>query len=216
MKKLILIGILVLGMTPVSWGGPANAPKAKAYYQGALKAYLDGDYDKAVLMDSLALQLDPQLDKAANLLNVLTIEMDKAHQTDIWIGSPGSSGQVTPLVPATSLVGKRIIPSKPADVTKLTQLQAQIQVMEFLMSRNSEEQVKIFQMTRKAPKEKPDLKIPSSPQVLFLLALLLAIIALVASMKTRQELKRYKDYFLSHNTPAADLEKILLMRRFGR
>lgn len=231
MKKLILIGFLLLGMTPTGWGDTINAQRAKAYYQDALKAYLDGDYDKAILMDSKALQLDPHQPKAAELLNILTYEMNSAHQTDIWIGSQRGENQAVPPIPLSSRLhsGGIHIGNPRLAPAQLIQLQAQLQMISMLMSRNSEEQAKIMDMAksdsdnrlnviskRLGSLEEKSITDDLTPmEILCLLAVLLSIIALMVSMRTRKELKRYKDFFLSHNTHAVDLDKVVPMR-FGR
>lgn len=229
MKKAWLIGLLLWGAIPAVWPAPAGSVKAKDLYQEALDSYLSGNYDKAVLLDTQALQADPQDRKASELLNILVYEMKWAHQTDIWIGAQDSP--LSPKIPAATAPPP---PGKPslrktfkAGPAALSQLAAQIQVMNLLMARNAEEQAKMLKLAQGNEDGKwrdlsqrvawlegqspTDELVPM--RILCLLALLVAFIALVSSLKTQKELKQYKAYFLSR---VPESEKIVPFTKFGR
>lgn len=85
-KMRIFLLLLVAAPALLYAEVPATGESADDLYQGALQAYLAGDFDQAILMDTKALQLNPQYPKAEGLLSILISEKDTAKKTVIWIG----------------------------------------------------------------------------------------------------------------------------------
>jgi hypothetical protein len=65
------------------------APGAEELYHEALVAYLDGRYDKAILLSARSLEKDPAYPKARNLLTILTSETEMEGKTVIWLAEKG-------------------------------------------------------------------------------------------------------------------------------
>ena len=122
-----------------------EAPKtANDYYQSALQAYLAGDFDQAILLDSKALQVDPRDKKSAALLSLLVSEKDTANRTVIWIGGKPSLVGNEPVNPAPQ-APVTVFKEKPSrqtgvDSGKLKELETRIQTVAFLMERDSASQ----------------------------------------------------------------------------
>jgi hypothetical protein len=79
---------------PVSTPIPNPPQEADDLYHKALDAYLDGNYDKAILFAAQSLGKDPTFAKSRNLLSVLIVEKDKDSKTVIWLA--GKPVYVTP------------------------------------------------------------------------------------------------------------------------
>ncbi len=96
MRSLIILCAVVWLGPVLNWG--ADAPygdMSNEAYQGALQAYLQGDFDQAILLDSQALQIDSKNKKASDLLVVLIKEKEQNRKTEIWIGT-GRTAQPQP------------------------------------------------------------------------------------------------------------------------
>jgi hypothetical protein len=169
------------------------------YYQSALQAYLNGDMDQAILLDSKALQMNPQNQKAQALLTVLIGEKDTAQKTVIWIGGKPSTIEAAPVTQAPVTVVKNNGSNGPRmDGRKLQEVETRIQTIAFLLQRDSINQYKELtgaqvQTTRRLDEISFNIKEMKSGlnygNLLFLLALIIACLALWNSWRTRQEMK---------------------------
>jgi hypothetical protein len=200
LKKIwMLLTLLVL--PTFLWAEAAKDVGPDEYYQSALQAYLNGDMDQAILLDSKALQMNPQNQKAQALLTVLIGEKDTAQKTVIWIGGKPSTVEAAPPVaqaPVT-VVKNNWARTPRLDTAKLQEVEARIQTITFLLQRDSINQYKEltgnqFQTTRRLDEISFNLKEMKSGlnygNLLFLLALIIACLALWNSWRTRQEMKR--------------------------
>ncbi len=202
-NTLGFVGLAWFGMT-VAGAQTVEAPGTNNdYYQSALQAYLAGDFDRAILLDTKALQADPQDKKAGALLDILVSEKDTANRTDIWIGGkPTLSGnepaKAAPQTPVTVFKEK---PGRPASVddVKLKELEARIQTVAFLMERDSASQYRELSGAQVQTDNRLDdislgLKGLNGwmwvSNVLFLLALVVSSLALWKSWKNGREIKR--------------------------
>jgi hypothetical protein len=61
--------------------------EAGELYQKGMDAFLQGDYDKAILWAAKSLQVDPSFKKSQDLLSVLVVEKERGNQTEIWLGN---------------------------------------------------------------------------------------------------------------------------------
>src|SRR5580692_11669636 len=113
------------------------------FYQSALQAYLSGDFDQAIFLDSKALQENSQDKKAQALLSILISEKDNANKTVIWIGGKPAivESPQSPEVPApVTLIQEKTVPAPVHPATgskKLAELEARVQTTAFLMERDS-------------------------------------------------------------------------------
>lgn len=207
MKRfLYLFGICFLVGSRVVFAAAETieAPKtANDYYQSALQAYLAGDFDQAILLDSKALQTDPQDKKAEALLSILVSEKDAANKTVIWIGGkPTLAGNEpinpVPQVPVTIFKDKVSRPAG-ADSGKLKELEARIQTVAFLMERETFSQYRELsgaqvQTSRRLDDISLNLKGLGGwmwvSNILFLLTLAVSSLALWKSWKNGREIKR--------------------------
>lgn len=214
-----------LGFVGLTWFGLAiataqtvEAPKTtNEYYQLALQAYLAGDFDQSILLDSKALQIDPQDKKAGALLSILVSEKDTANKTVIWIGGkPTLAENVTPNpVPQTPVTVFREKPSRSAGVDggKLKELETRIQTVAFLMERDSASQYRELtgaqvQTTRRLDDISLSLKGLGFgmwvSNILFILALAVSGLALWKSWSNSQLIKKQMQ---ASNTPLRSEER---------
>lgn len=114
------------------------------YYQSALQAYLSGNFDQAILLDSKALQANAQDKKAQALLSILISEKDNANNTVIWIGGKpalvASPQNMEIPAPVTIIQEKKNNPvARPntVDARKLAELETRVQTVAYLMERDS-------------------------------------------------------------------------------
>jgi hypothetical protein len=77
------------------------AQTADDFYRRALTAYLDGNYDKAILLTAQSLEKDPTHEKSRNLLAVLTSEKEREGKMVIWLAGKPTIISPTP-VPFTA------------------------------------------------------------------------------------------------------------------
>jgi hypothetical protein len=185
----------------------AAPPDPNDLYQGALQAYLSGDFDQAILLDSKALQINPGFQKAQGLLSILISEKDTARKTVIWIGGKPptitEAPPVAPLAPVTVLKERVVNNNRSAagDAQKMKELETRVQTVAFLLERDSFNQYRELtgaqvQTTKRLEEISSGLKDVGRGQTqgnfLFLLALIIACFALWNSWNTRRELKKQK------------------------
>jgi len=60
-------------------------PNSELFYRQALQAYLDGNYDEAILLAAKSVSKDPANKEVQNLLDLLMGEKDRAKKTEIWL-----------------------------------------------------------------------------------------------------------------------------------
>jgi hypothetical protein len=196
------------------------------YYESALQAYLSGDFDQAILLDSKALQNNSQDKKAQALLSILISEKDTANKTVIWIGgqpaviekpkAPEVQAPITVFQQKTIREGTY----RPAfvDNKRLAELETRVQTVAFLMERDA------FNAQNETNKSLTDISLNLKglskdlnygllhSNLLFLLALILSLVALWKSWKNGQDLKKQKT-FLDHPASLDEQEKIVNIRR---
>ncbi len=204
LKTKMGIGLLLLFLAPVFLYAEAavTGESADDLYQGALQAYLTGDFDQAILMDTKALQLNPTYPKAEGLLSILISEKDTARKTVIWIGGkPATVEQAAPLpVAPITILKERIIngASPRVDNKKLAELESRVQTVAFLLERDSFNQYRELtasqvQTTKRLEEIALSLKsVQYGNTLLFFLALIIACFALWNSWRTRQEVRKQK------------------------
>lgn len=212
MARMIQRGLLVLALflSPLSLFAldqeklvPGAGPDD--LYQGALQAYLAGDLDQAILLDSKALQLNPQFQKAEALLSVLVSEKDTARKTVIWIGGKPATVEQAPALPPpapVTVLKERVITrteSAPRlDSQKLAELESRVQMVAFLLERDSFNQYHELAGAQAQSAKRLDEIAQSVKDMgrgmglsnfLFLLALVVACLALWKSWRTSRELE---------------------------
>jgi hypothetical protein len=84
MRFALTVFCILSGLAAVSLRAEEAEP-AQVYYQQGLDAYLQGDYDQAILLTAKSLQTDPQFKKSQDLLSVLVVEKEQGSQTEIWL-----------------------------------------------------------------------------------------------------------------------------------
>ena len=185
---------------------PDMAKSTNDLYQSALQAYLAGDFDQAILLDSKAIQMDPKDKKAAAFLSVLISEKDNANKTVIWIGGkpvaqadlPKAAEAQSPITVVREKV-TQVVKSGSVNSQKLAELESRIQTVAFLMERDSFSQYRELSGAEAKTDQKLDefsfaLKGLSSgikiANLLFLLALGMAAAALWKSWKNGSEIKK--------------------------
>lgn len=104
--------------TPVA---TSAADEAEALYRDALKSYLDGDYDKAIISTAQSLEKDPNYEKSKNLLTLLSAEKENEGRTVIWL-----NGKQSPAPPASIPVPVQAPPPPSFTQSDLNRLQAEI------------------------------------------------------------------------------------------
>lgn len=209
MKKwLKQLTFLLMTASFVGWGA-AQTPEAPKtlndYYQSALQSYLTGDFDQAILWDSKALQLDPQDKKANDLLAILVSEKDTANQTVIWIGGKPTVVEKAAPPPApvpqlpVTVYQEKTVSSPPSNGKKMAELEARVQTVALLMERDSFSQYRELsgaqaQTTKRLDEISFNLKGLNwgilATDILFLLALAVAGVALWKSWKNGLEIKK--------------------------
>ena len=199
-NRWILVVFLIL--PALLWAEAGKDVSPDEYYQSALQAYLNGDMDQAILLDSKALQMNPQNQKAQALLTVLIGEKDTANKTVIWIGGKPATIEAAPVsqAPVTVVREKWSGARAPRmDEKKLQEVETRIQTIAFLLQRDSINQYKELtgaqvQTTSRLDEISFNIKEMRSGlnygNLLFLLALIIACLALWNSWRTRQEMRR--------------------------
>src|SRR6185369_10092832 len=187
-KKIWMAGILLLPITLWAQTAPADN-----LYPQALEAYLSGDVDQAILIDTKALQANPKDLKATNLLDLLAQEKSRSAQSVIWIGSEASlakqTAQTPPAVePATKIVRTRYLK---ADTSQIEQLEGEVKTLQ----------------------GKGGLWGSVNFWVI-ILALLVSLLSLYSSWKARREAARVKAAFKPREWEESS-RKVLDFRRFG-
>ncbi len=82
LKRILLITLIALG----SVASLRAVDDAETFYRKGMDAFLQGDYDQAILWSAKSLQMDPSYKKSQDLLSVLVVEKEKGVQTEIWLG----------------------------------------------------------------------------------------------------------------------------------
>ncbi len=77
----ILLAVLALAGFARLWA----VGDAAGLYQKGMDAYLQGDYDQAILCAAKSLELDPSYTKSKDLLSILIVEKEQGEQTEIWL-----------------------------------------------------------------------------------------------------------------------------------
>lgn len=178
------------------------------FYSQALQAYLAGNYDQAILMDSRALQADPKDAKAQALLSILVSEKDKATQTVIWIGKENTAAALTapepvPAPAPVTVVQERVEPkAAPRPAVKdasLRELEARVNAVAFLLERDQNSQYRELTGAQIAVQKRlEDMSLTlrdlhhgaTMGNILFLLALLVALAALWKSWRNGEDMRR--------------------------
>ncbi len=198
------------------------------YYQSALQAYLSGDFDQAILLDSKALQANSQDKKAQALLSILVSEKDNANKTVIWIGGrpavvESPKGLEAP-APVTVIQEKTIgVSARPkgVDDKKLAELEARVQTTAFLMERDSFNQYRELNGAQEATNKRLEeisltLKDLGNgvqhSNFLFLLALVVSGAALLKSWKNGQDIKKQKAT-MGHPAATNERDRVVSIRR---
>ena len=199
-------------LQPASAAAPA--PNGSDLYSPALQAYLAGNYDQAILLDSRALQADPQDPKAQALLSILVSEKDKANQSVIWIGKEGGT-EMAAANPPVPVAAPAVVPpaqpvAPPAPVKRspkgqsMAELEARVNAVVFLLERDSNNQYRELTGAQANVQKRLD-EIGGSlrsrallEDVLFLLALLVAAGALWKSWRNERELRHQMTFWQGH------------------
>jgi len=109
-SELTFLFLLFCAVTPsmpqVPQATPNSAQDAEGYYRQALSAYLDGNYDTAILLTAHSLEKDPANAKSKSLLSILTNEKEREGKTVIWL--EGKPMIVTPTPMATLSDGDQL------------------------------------------------------------------------------------------------------------
>lgn len=102
---------------------PSSVDEAETLYRSALKSYLDGDYDKAIICTAQSLEKDPNFEKSKNLLTLLSAEKENEGKTVIWLA--GKQTAPIQMVPPASALAP-LPSSPPLSSADLSRLQAEI------------------------------------------------------------------------------------------
>lgn len=131
--------------TPSSSVTPAqsqNGDEAGELYQKGMDAFLQGDYDKAILWAAKSLQVDPSFKKSQELLSVLVVEKERGNQTEIWLGNrtrPTAEPAVAPTPDLSDIrrdilgLGNRVSILEKKDPT--SRLERRIQIITAMMQK---------------------------------------------------------------------------------
>lgn len=229
-KRILAIGFLLFGFA--STMAMAQAVDTSLiptdYYQSALQAYLSGDFDQAILLDSKALQTNSQDKKAQALLSILISEKDNANKTVIWIGGKPaiveSPKSLEAPAPVTIIQDKTInVGTRPTAVgnKKLAELEARVQTTAFLMERDSFSQYRELngaQVATNKRLEEISLTLKDlgngaqRSNFLFLLVLIVSIAALWKSWKNGQDIKKQK-VIMDHPPTISERDRVVSIRR---
>ena len=129
---LALLVLLVLsragyaGVAPSpNQASPAPDPQgAEEIYRQALGAYLDGNYDSAIILSVKSLEKDPGYAKSRSLLSILTSEKEQEGKTVIWLS--GRPVIVTP-TPAPAVPVAPVVQEDHLNIThQITSMQAHL------------------------------------------------------------------------------------------
>lgn len=197
-------------------------------YQSALQAYLSGDFDQAILLDSKALQANSQDKKAQALLSILISEKDNANKTVIWIGGKPaiveSPKSLEAPAPVTIIQEKTVqAGTHPGSVgsKKLAELEARVQTTAFLMERDSFSQYRELNGAQVATNKRLE-DISSTlkdvgngvqrSNVLFLLALAFSVAAFWKSWKNGEDIKKQK-VIVNHPSATSERDRVVSIRR---
>jgi len=218
------IGIILFWALAVFVRAQAVDPSAPVpdYYGSALQAYVSGDFDQAILLDSKALQANSQDKKAQALLNILVTEKDNANKTVIWIGgkpaiveAPNNGEQPAPVtIFKEKVVGENPVRLVPVNNHRLAELETRVQTVAFLMERDSFSQYRELNGAQVATNKRLE-DLGGGIQrinILFLLALFLSAAALWISWKNGQDLKRQKES-LHQASGSENRERVVNIRR---
>ena len=235
MKRRILAGWgLAIFLVPLLAAASAKGNRAQLYYQKAMEAYLAGEYDEAILMDTKALEANPQYTKANSLLQILISEKDMAGKTVIWIGgkpAPAVKGKAaSPVI----IVKKTVAGLSEADKLKLQELEERVRVAGQLLGRETQGRFKELTdgqaLAAKRLTELGDAQDQTQKQVetlsrtlaqnkgnlfsnlLALLALLVAGTALFLETRSRRELERHR-YLISQGLGRDISDKVVNINR---
>jgi hypothetical protein len=122
-----------------------------------MKAYLEGDFDQAILLDTRAIQADVKNQKASDLLAVLVKEKEQNKNTEIWIGADRAAAQA-PVVSSDITIPKpmpvsrtarhrskkKLKPATPVTVVDQSAdnkaLEGRVETLLLLMGRNASDQ----------------------------------------------------------------------------
>jgi hypothetical protein len=127
----------------------AAAPEAEDLYHQALSAYLDGQYDKAIILTAQSLEKDPTFYRSKNLLSILTAEKELEGKTVIWLtGKPslvpaapalpmGGASEVAALGLEVHALREKVDRFHGSQTRKNAELNGQIQLMQGLFTSNS-------------------------------------------------------------------------------
>ncbi len=229
MKKLLIrLVLILLASFFANWtlAQTVELPQsANDYYQSALQSYLTGDFDQAILWDSKALQVDPQDKKAGELLSLLISEKDTANKTVIWIGGKPTvveqgAANAVPQAPVT-LFKEKVVRSPSADSQRLAELETRVQTVAFLMERDSFSQYRELSGAQaQTTKRLDDISFGLRDlglgmrvsNILFVLALAVACLALWKSWKNGLEIKKRPEDF-SPASHAEERSRVVHIRR---
>jgi hypothetical protein len=95
----VLLASLFLSIPAVA----LSASPADPIYEKALTSFLEGDYDKALLLSAQSLEKDPAHVKTKNLINVLAAEKEQEGKTVIWLAGKPAVVPVAQAQPQTIL-----------------------------------------------------------------------------------------------------------------
>lgn len=191
MKKKVFLALVVL-MGLAGLGAAAPDDKVQKYYQEALQAYLSGDLDQAILLDSKALEINPRDTKAAALLNVLISEKDMAGKTVIWIGGKASVVDKTE-APAPPKV-HTVYTGGGFDKKKLEELETRIQTVALLTEKGAQGRYQELKDAQIETTKRLEGMGGRGSNLLSILAILLSLTALWMSWRTRRALRRNRDW----------------------
>jgi len=98
-----LLSVLLAALFLSVPGGVFAASPADPIYEKALASFLEGDYDKALLLSVQSLEKDPAHVKTKNLINVLAAEKEQEGKTVIWLAGKPAVVPVAQAAPQTIL-----------------------------------------------------------------------------------------------------------------
>ena len=114
---------------------------AEDFYRQALSAYLDGNYDKAIVLAAKSLEKDPGYKKSKSLLAILTAEKEQEGKTVIWLAGEPVIVTPTPVPPA---LGENFSPLR-ADVDALQDKMTRFMVYQKEKNFQTDGQISVIQ-----------------------------------------------------------------------
>jgi hypothetical protein len=100
-RPLILLSlVLCLVSTTAILSGSEESDRI---YRQSLDAYLLGNYDQAIVLAAQSLQVDPNENKAQDLLAVLVAEKERIGRSEIWIAGKSPNDGPTPVTKPEAL-----------------------------------------------------------------------------------------------------------------